>query len=181
MSIENTIESIDQSLKQIVTILAAQAATATAAVNLLTTQTPAAEAPATEKKPRGRPAKADEKNELPAATAPQTATTAPTATAPVEAASAPTSTTATPPAAPAQAPAAPAADVTWKEVLTAIQALNKSDKPGHGRDGVLAVLKKFGKDGDKVPALEALGKHADILAFVNGLINPATDADDLGI
>lgn len=70
----------------------------------------------------------------------------------------------------------------WKDVLTAIQELNKSDKPGHGRDGVMAVLKQFGLEGQKVPALEALGKHADILKFTRELIDDATAAaDDLGI
>jgi hypothetical protein len=65
-------------------------------------------------------------------------------------------------------------------VLTAIQELNKSEKPGHGRDGVLAVLKQFGLEGQKVPKLETLGKHAEVLAFVKSLM--ATDAsDDLGL
>lgn len=71
---------------------------------------------------------------------------------------------------------------TWKDCLTAIQALNKSDKPGHGRDGVMAVLKQFGLEGQKVPALEGLNKHAEILKFTNDLLaGGAQDDSDLGI
>jgi len=163
MSIENTLLSIDESLKQIVTLLSNQ-------------QTPADAQPSQEKKTRAKKsdtpatteapaAVVEEKKEAPAVTAPQTATSAPTATAPAEAVSEPTSTTSTPP---------------WKDVLTAIQELNKSEKPGHGRDGVLAVLKQFGLEGQKVPKLETLGKHAEVLAFVKSLM--ATDAsDDLGL
>lgn len=167
MSIENTLASIDSSLQQIVTLLTAQ-------------QSASAEAqPSQEKKTRTRksdtaPAVADEKKpDAPAATEQPTATTAPTATAPADPASVPTSTPATP-------PQAASADTPWQTVLGAIQALNKSDKPGHGRDGVLAVLKQFGLEGKKVPHLEGLGKNAEVLAFVNSLLNaPATD--DLGL
>lgn len=169
MSIENTLASIDDSLKQIVTLLTAQ-------------QSASAEAqPSQEKKTRARksdtpaaPAVADEKKpDAPAATEQPTATTAPTATAPAAPASVPTSTPATPPQ-----PAS--VDTPWQTVLGAIQALNKSDKPGHGRDGVLAVLKQFGLEGKKVPQLEALGKNAEVLAFVNSLLN-APASDDLGL
>lgn len=169
MSIENTLTSIDESLKQIVTLLSNQ-------------QTPAEAQPSQEKKTRAKKsdtpvapatpeaapaAVVDEKKEevAPAATAPQTATSAPTATVPAASASAPDSTTSTPP---------------WKDVLKAIQELNASDKPGHGRDGVLAVLKQFGLEGKKVPQLETLGKHAEVMAFVKSLM--AADAsDDLGL
>lgn len=157
MSIENTFASIDESLKQIVTLLTAQ-------------QQSTAEAMPTEKKTRAKKADTqtavvEEKKEEPAATAPLPAATEPTATAPAATASAPTSITNTP---------------TWKEVLEAIQELNASDKPGHGRAGVLSVLKQFGLEGKKVPWLEALGKHADVLTFVKSLM--AADAsDDLGL
>lgn len=69
----------------------------------------------------------------------------------------------------------------WKLVLGAIQALNKSTEPGHGRDGVLAVLEHFGLKNQKVPALEGLNKHAEVLAFVNAKLTPADETDDLGI
>lgn len=170
MSIESTLSSIDDSLKQIVTLLTAQQSNAEAQ-------------PSQEKKTRTRKSDTsaatvteEKKFESPAATEPQPATTAPTATAPAAPASVPTSTTDTP-----QQPApAASADTPWQTVLGAIQALNKSDKPGHGRDGVLAVLKQFGLEGKKVPHLEGLGKNAEVLAFVNSLLNaPATD--DLGL
>lgn len=167
MSIENTLASIDSSLQQIVTLLTAQQSASDEAQ------------PSPEKKTRTRksdtpasPAATDEKKPEASASVP-TATTEPTATAPAAPASVPTSTPATP-------PQAASADTPWQTVLGAIQALNKSGKPGHGRDGVLAVLKQFGLEGKKVPHLENLGKNAEVLAFVNSLLNaPATD--DLGL
>lgn len=102
-----------------------------------------------------------------ATTTPVTAATEPTATAP--AATASVETSATP-------------DVTWKEVLTALQAVNKSTKAGHGRDGILAMLKQFGCEGKTVPAMEALGQHAAILAATNALLSASeAGADDLGL
>ena len=165
--IENTLASIDESLKQIVTLLSNQQLTAEPAQEKKTRakKADATVAPAT---PEDAPAAVvEEKKEVvaPAATAQQTATSAPTATVPAASASAPDSTTSTPP---------------WKDVLKAIQELNASDKPGHGRDGVLAVLKQFGLEGKKVPQLETLGKHAEVMAFVKSLM--AADAsDDLGL
>lgn len=100
-------------------------------------------------------------------TDPVTAATAPTATAPAATASAETSAT---------------PEVTWKEVLTALQAVNKSTKPGHGRDGILALLKQFGCEGKTVPAMEALGQHAAILAATNAMLSASeAGADDLGL
>ena len=102
-----------------------------------------------------------------ATTAPATAATEPTATAPAATASAETSAT---------------PEVTWKEVLTALQAVNKSTKPGHGRDGILALLKQFGCEGKTVPAMEALGQHAAILAATNTMLSASeAGADDLGL
>lgn len=163
--IENTLASIDESLKQIVTLLSNQQLTAEPAQEKKTRakKADATVAPAT---PEAAPAAVvEEKKEVvaPAATAQQTATSAPTATVPAASASAPDSTTSTPP---------------WKDVLKAIQELNASDKPGHGRDGVLAVLKQFGLEGKKVPQLETLGKHAEVLAFVKSL---SGWTDDLGL
>lgn len=102
-----------------------------------------------------------------ATTAPAIAATEPTATAP--AATASVETSATP-------------EVTWKEVLTALQAVNKSTKAGHGRDGILALLKQFGCEGKTVPAMEALGQHAAILAATNALLSASeAGADDLDL
>ena len=102
-----------------------------------------------------------------ATTTPAIAATEPTATAPAATASAETSAT---------------PEVTWKEVLTALQAVNKSTKAGHGRDGILALLKQFGCEGKTVPAMEALGQHAAILAATNALLSASeAGADDLGL
>lgn len=72
----------------------------------------------------------------------------------------------------------------WESVMAQIKALNAGTAPGQGRDGVKSLLANFGLDGTegkKVPDLAKLGKNEDILAFVNNLLNPAADSDDLGI
>lgn len=89
--------------------------------------------------------------------------------------------------APSATPAAgTASDVTFTSVVDAIKALNsklaKAD-PAAGRAAVLGVLKHFGCEGKTVPALEAVGKNAEILAHVQKLSADADAAstDDLGI
>ena len=52
-----------------------------------------------------------------------------------------------------------------------------STAPTGGRDAVLGVLKHFGCEGKTVPALKDLNRNADILAHVQGLMAPAGDAD----
>lgn len=52
-----------------------------------------------------------------------------------------------------------------------------STAPAHGREAVLGLLKVFGCEGKTVPALQALNKNADILGYVKGLMAPAVDAD----
>lgn len=72
----------------------------------------------------------------------------------------------------------------WKDVLERIKDLNRSPVPGHGTDGVRALLTQFGLDGTegkKVPALEGLKKHAEVLAFVNKMLTPVPAEDDLGL
>ena len=54
-----------------------------------------------------------------------------------------------------------------------------STAPTGGREAVLGVLKHFGCEGKTVPALKDLGHNADILAHVTALMTPA--ADDLGL
>lgn len=54
-----------------------------------------------------------------------------------------------------------------------------STAPTGGREAVLGVLKHFGCEGKTVPALKDLNRNADILAHVQGLLAPA--ADDLGL
>ena len=100
------------------------------------------------------------KNAQDAAAASQaSATTAPSATAQPDTASAATS------------------GADWDTVFRAIKEL--STAPTGGREAVLGVLKHFGCEGKTVPALKDLGRNADILAHVQGLLAPA--ADDLGL
>lgn len=91
---------------------------------------------------------------------------------------------------------APTVELTWKEVLDKIKEVNASTKDGHGRPAVEALLKQFFPTGQtkdaagadvaaKVPHLEALKKHAEVLAWVTARLagEPAADEaeDDLGI
>ena len=99
------------------------------------------------------------KNDQSVATAPVTAPTEPSATAQQDTASAATS------------------GADWDTVFRAIKEL--STAPTGGREAVLGVLKHFGCEGKTVPALKDLGRNADILAHVQGLLAPA--ADDLGL
>lgn len=72
-------------------------------------------------------------------------------------------------------------DVSWAQALDAIKELNKGTKPGQGREGVLALLAHFGMKADaKVPALEALNRHAEVKAFAEAAGNAPAE-DDLGI
>ena len=98
------------------------------------------------------------KNAQDAAAASQaSATTAPSATAQPDTASAQTS------------------GADWDTVFRAIKEL--STAPTGGREAVLGVLKHFGCEGKTVPALKDLGRNADILAHVQGLMTPAQDSD----
>lgn len=212
MAIEDTLSSIDTSLKMIVTIL--QSAGAISATPTLSAPA-AADTATTEKKTRAKKTETTPAASLvegdaegtrywvseelstvytqkPGDPDPQPASfklesaehyTAKKAefAAKKPAAVAPTTAPAATPAATTPAASTASSEVQWKEVLGAIQALNKGTAPGQGRDGVMAVLKQFGLEGQKVPALEALGMHADILAFVQGLMTPADESDDLGI
>ena len=72
-------------------------------------------------------------------------------------------------------------DVSWAQALDAIKELNKGTKPGQGREGVLALMAHFGMKADaKVPALEALNRHAEVKAFAEAAGNASAE-DDLGI
>lgn len=72
-------------------------------------------------------------------------------------------------------------DVSWAQALDAIKELNKGTLPGQGRDGVLALMAHFGLKPDaKVPALEALNRHAEVKAFAEAAGNAPAE-DDLGI
>lgn len=92
----------------------------------------------------------------------QGATAAPVASSPVAA-----------PAAASQA----SAEVSFADVVAKLQALMKSNLPGHGREGVVSILKQYlpGEEGPTVPKLETLKKNAEILASVEALLTPAGD------
>lgn len=86
-------------------------------------------------------------------------------------------------------PAEPAA-TTFKAVVEKITELSKLTGAGRGREGVKAILGHFlpGKEGVRVPDLEPLGKHDEIIAAAQSLIDTgaipgaAADAEeDLGL
>jgi hypothetical protein len=77
--------------------------------------------------------------------------------------------------------------VTFKAVVDKITELSKLATEGRGRAGVKAILEHFlpGQEGVKVPNLEPLGKHQEILDAAQSLIDtgklpgaPAASADD---
>lgn len=207
MNIEDRLESIDTSLKTLVTILqSAGAITAVAGAPEVAAAAPAADKPKTTRKTKDEPAvkqdlvagdpegtrywvsdeaktayaqkpgdpdPADQsfkiessaqyltkkaefaKNAQDAAAASQKpATTEPSATVPADGAS-----------------------VDWDTTFRAIKDLSTAPAPNGGREAVLGVLKHFGCEGKLVPALKDLGKNAEILAHVKGLLAPAQDSD----
>ena len=98
---------------------------------------------------------------------------APTTTgapAPAQESSTPAASTAS-----SQPSEATSAEVPFSKVVERMTELSKSDKPGHGRDGVLAVLKKYlpGDDRPTVTKLQPLGLNAAILAHIETVLAPA--------
>lgn len=98
-----------------------------------------------------------------------------------------------PATAPAQAPApaTPGAStaqsqdstVPFPKIVERITALNKSDKPGHGREGVLSVLRQFlpGDEKPTVTKLQALNRNTEVLEVIEALLAgpaPAPAADE---
>lgn len=81
------------------------------------------------------------------------------------------------------------AELSFKTVVEKITEMSKLTSAGRGRDGVKALLAHFtGKtEGVRVPDLEPLGKHAEILAATQKLIDtgslsePEVGDDDLGL
>lgn len=185
MSLEQAIQENTDVLKQFMAVL--QTTTAAlgnlaASAEVTATHAPLNISAEPEKKTRTRKEKpadtgasADQGNA--AAMQQQTAASEPSATQQQATASAAPSAPAPAPE-PEKKPSASFADVTAK-----IIELNKSQKPGHGRDGVLAVLAHFLGDatGKRVPDLEALGKNDEIIAFTDSLLTAPAAADDLGI
>lgn len=93
---------------------------------------------------------------------------------------APAAQTATPapastPAAAAQTASSPGASVSFKQVVDKLIELSKDTRPGKGREAIAAFVGKYGVA--KVPGLEALGKNAELLAEVEALLAPDAEAD----
>lgn len=80
--------------------------------------------------------------------------------------------------------------LVFKTVVDKITLLSKTPGDGRGREGVKAILGHFlaGKEGARVPDLEPLGKHQEILDATQALIDTgklpgaaAAAEDDLGL
>lgn len=159
MSIEANLALLPQINEKLGLLLAAVQSGA----QLAAAPSPAAESTA-EKKPRTKK-EDDAKKDSTAAATPATAPAASPASGTQDASTASETTS----------------DVSWAQALDAIKELNKGTKPGQGRDGVLALMAHFGMKADaKVPALEALNRHAEVKAFAEAAGNASAE-DDLGI
>lgn len=190
MHIEERLESIDTTLKAILTVLqSGQQITATLE------STADASAPAEPaKKPRGRPAKTadsaygpgtattgdapektDSASSQPAASA-ETAQQASTAADVGNAAPAATAAASAPAAAPAASASTSNAgsEPTWDEVVKSLMSLK--DNPAHGAAAVVAILKEIDPNAANVPALKDKGHNAKIMAAINARLNPAAAA-----
>lgn len=159
MSIEANLALLPQINEKLGLLLAAVQSGA----QLAAAPSPAAESTA-EKKPRTKK-EDDAKKDSTAAATPATAPAASPASGTQDASTASETTS----------------DVSWAQALDAIKELNKGTKPGQGREGVLALMAHFGMKADaKVPALEALNRHAEVKAFAEAA-GTASAEDDLGI
>lgn len=159
MSIEANLALLPQINEKLGLLLAAVQSGA----QLAAAPSPAAESTA-EKKPRTKK-EDDAKKDSTAAATPATAPAASPASGTQDASTASETTS----------------DVSWAQALDAIKELNKGTKPGQGREGVLALMAHFGMKADaKVPALEALNRHAEVKAFAEAAGNAPAE-DDLGI
>lgn len=158
MSIEANLALLPQINEKLGLLLAAVQSGA----QLAAAPSPAAESTA-EKKPRAKK-EDDAKKDSTAAATPATAPAASPASGTQDASTASETTS----------------DVSWAQALDAIKELNKGTKPGQGREGVLALMAHFGMKPDaKVPALEALNRHAEVKAFAEAAGNAPAE-DDLG-
>ena len=113
----------------------------------------------------------------------QPAATQPSAAAAPAAAPAPTTTAASPTTQPAAAPAASPAtpsDVTFTQVVEAAKALNASQAEGHGRQGVIDVLKALmpADPQPTIPKLQTSGVDLAVaLKAFNDKLNPPAAAE----
>ena len=75
------------------------------------------------------------------------------------------------------ASAASAPTVTFDDVFALFTKVSKSDKPEHGRDGVMAILRKW-LPGDDKPTVSKIASrtadHAGIAADLKALLEPST-------
>ena len=70
-------------------------------------------------------------------------------------------------------------DVPFSKIVEAATALLKSDKPGHGRPAVTAILTKWlpGVEQPTITKMQPLGKNAEILAdFTAAMAEPKAEA-----
>ena len=83
----------------------------------------------------------------------------------------------------AASPTAPTASsqqpVAFSQIVDRITVLNKSPEAGHGREGVLAILRKYlpGDERPSVTKLQALNRNAEILADIEAALAPAEAAE----
>lgn len=191
MHIEERLESIDTTLKAILTVLQSGQQMATAEFTPADASAPAEPA----KKPRGRPAKtaepaagqatatsgdAPEKTDsAPSQPAASAETAQPASTAATDVGNAAPATTDAA-SAPAAAPAASAStstagsEPTWDEVVKSLMSLK--DNPAHGAAAVVAILKEIDPNAANVPALKDKGHNTKIMAAINARLNPAAAA-----
>lgn len=191
MHIEERLESIDTTLKAILTVLSSVEQISATLESTTGTSTSAEPA----KKPRGRPAKtaepaagqatatsgdAPEKTDAASSQPAASAVTAqPASTAATDVGNAAPATTVAA-SEPAAAPVASAttssagSDPTWDEVVKSLMGLK--DNPAHGAAAVVAILKEIDPNAANVPALKDKGHNAKIMAAINARLNPAAAA-----
>lgn len=81
------------------------------------------------------------------------------------------------PAATASTASSSGASVSFKQVVDKLVELSKDTRPGKGREAITAFVAKHGVA--KVPALEALGKNAELLAEAEAMLAPDAVDDDV--
>lgn len=74
----------------------------------------------------------------------------------------------------------PADEVPFAKIIERITVLNKSTEVGHGREGVMAILKKYLPDDAKpsVTKLQPLGKNAEVLADIEAALSGGAAAEE---
>lgn len=82
-------------------------------------------------------------------------------------------------ASPTAPTASPSQPVAFQQIVDRITVLNKSPEAGHGREGVLVILRKYlpGDERPSVTKLQALNRNAEILADIEAALAPAAEAE----